>query len=186
MKNNIIIHSIRNLLIEEEGNESVELAVLFPIILLVVGFIMDRFIQYEGVTAVSSAANEAIRYSVVAENKSEAQKVIKETLTDRMASSALGWCSGADNNTCRKWGPQISVTDDTSTFQSNKGMQTLIKIDKKGWCNGSYITLGVRAHKSSIFPSYESFRNLIKNGGPIYHQHTYIVTARIESNKKCK
>lgn len=170
----------------EDGNESVELAVLFPIILLIVGFIMDRFIQYEGVTAVSSAANEAIRYSVVAENQSEAIKVVKDTLSDRTKSSGLGWCMGNDNNSCRQWGTSISQTSDIGTFNSNKKVQLLVNVDSKGWCNGSYIKVGVRAHKSSIFPSYESFRQLIKSGGPIYHQHTYIITARVESNKKCK
>lgn len=170
---------------DENGNESVQLAVLFPIILLIVGFITDRFIQYEGVTAVSSAANEAIRYAVVAEDEKEAEKIVKETLIDRMDSSALGWCSSTGNDSCTKWGTNIAQTDDLGTFDNNKKIQLLINIDEKGWCNGSYMKLGVRAHKSSIFPSYESFQNLVRNGGPIYHQHTYIVTARIESNIKC-
>jgi len=180
-----ITSSVKKFLMNEDGNESVEMAVLFPIILIIVGFIMDRFIQYEGVTAVSSAANEAIRYSVVAENQSEATQVIKETITDRMDSSSLGWCNGNENNTCVKWGSGIRQTNDEGEFNSNKRMNLLIHVDEKGWCNGSYIKVGLRAHKSSIFPSYESFRHLVKSGGPIYHQHSYIVTARIESNTKC-
>lgn len=177
----LIIKFLKN----EDGDEAVELAVLFPIILLIVGFIVDRFIQYEGVTAVSSAANEAIRYAVVAENPNEAEEIIKETLKDRMDSSKLGWCAGKENNSCNKWGTNITETNDINAFNANKKMQLSIDIDEKGWCNGSYMKLGVRAHKSSIIPSYESFQNLIRQGGPIYHQHSYVVTARIESNEKC-
>ena len=176
---------VNEFLENEDGNESVELAVLFPIILLIVGFVMDRFIQYEGVTAVSSAANEAIRYSVVAENTKEATKVIQETLSDRMKSSSLGWCTNKNNSSCRQWGTSINSTNDEAKFKKDKTKQLLVKVDKKGWCNGSYITVGVRAHKSSIFPSYESFQRLIRKGGPVYHQHTYIIKARVESNKKC-
>lgn len=176
---------IKEFIKNEEGNEAVQMAVLFPIILLIVGFIMDRFIQYEGVTAVSSAANEAIRYSVVAENETEAIQIIEDTLSDRMDSSALGWCNGTDNNSCTSWGSAITMTDDKNVFNSNKSMRLLVDVNEKGWCNGSYITVGVRAHKSSIMPSYESFKQLIQSGGPIYHQHSYIITARVESNEKC-
>lgn len=180
-----IIDKMKDFMIEEDGNESVELAILFPIILLIVGFIIDRFIQYEGVTAISAAANEAIRYSVVAEGPAEAESVIKETLADRLKSSKLGWCSG-DNNACTQWATSIKKVNDRGAFEGNKSNQLYIRIDEKGWCNGSYIEVGVRAHKSSILPSYESFMNLIRNGGPIYHSHKYIVTARIESNTKCE
>lgn len=182
------VNRVKDFILQEDGNESVELAVLFPIILLIVGFIIDRFIQYEGVTAVSSAANEAIRYAVVAETREEANNIIKETLSDRMDSSKLGWCRLGylgDNAPCMQWDfAGISTTNDRDEFESNINRKLLIT-DSKGWCNGSYLTLGVRAHKASVFPSYESFRKLLTNGGPIYHKHTYIVTARVESNKKC-
>ena len=184
MKNSIK-NAVKQFIVSEDGDQAVQLAVLFPIILLIVGFIVDRFIQYEGVTAVSSAANEAIRYAVVAEDTREAEQVIIETLSDRMDSSSLGWCVGNENNSCSKWGTNISQTSDVGAFETNKNTQLLIHVDDKGWCNGSYLQVGVRAHKSSIFPSYESFRHLVKSGGPIYHQHTYMVTARVESNNKC-
>lgn len=188
MKNklkNQFITSTLQFLQNEDGDEAVEMAVLFPIILLIVGFIIDRFVQYEGVTAVSSAANEAIRYAVVEDNKSAAIKTITETLSDRMESSGLGWCTGNGNNSCKKWKDNIRITDNVSTFKSNKNINLLVNVDNKGWCDGSYIRVGVRAHKSSIFPSYESFQNLVKKGGPVFHQHSYIITARVESNRKC-
>lgn len=169
---------------EEDGNEAVEMAVLFPIILLIVGFIIDRFIQYEGLTALSTAANEAIRSAVVAENEDEAVHRIEETLSDRLKTSDMGWCAGNDNSSCHEWGDEITVVKDRSAFESGTTSKLLVVTDK-GWCNGSYITVGVRAHKSSVFPSYESFRTLLSSGGPIYHQHTYIITARVEAKDKC-
>lgn len=170
---------------DENGSESVEMAVLFPILLLLVGFIIDRFIQYEGLTMLSSAANEAIRSAVIADSEDDASKRIKEILSDRLKTSNMGWCSGETNNTCKAWGDDVSSVKDRSQFESNKQDKLLITTDK-GWCNGSYITLGVRAHKSSIMPSYESFKRLLTTGGPIYHQHTYIIKARVESKDKCK
>ena len=167
MKNKLITSTLQ-FLQNEEGDEAVEMAVLFPIILLIVGFIIDRFVQYEGVTAVSSAANEAIRYAVVEDNKSAAIKTITETVSDRMESSGLGWCTGNGNNSCKKWKDNIRMTDNVSTFKSNKNINLLVNVDN-----------------SSIFPSYESFQNLVKKGGPVFHQHSYIITARVESNKKC-
>lgn len=168
----------------ENGDEAVELAVLFPIILLIVGFIIDRFVQYEGVTAVSTAANEALRYAIVEDTASSAEKVVKETLTDRLDSSGMGWCTNNKNSSCVKWDKQITQTSNVSTFKNNKKYNLLFSVEK-GWCDGGYVKVGVRAHKSSIFPSYESFQNLVKKGGPVYHQHTYIITGRVESNNKC-
>lgn len=179
-----IKNTIKEFILNEDGNESVEMAILFPIVLIIVGFIMDRFIQYEGVTAVSSAANEAIRYAIVEKNNSDGKDVALETLKDRMQSSKLGWCKSNDNSTCKQWKSTVKQTSKRADFEKDNSYQFLFTTDK-GWCNGSYLTLGVRAHKSSIMPSYESFRQLITKGGPIYHQHTYIITARVESNKKC-
>lgn len=39
---------LKNFFKDEEGSEAVQMAILLPIILLLVMFITDRFIQYEG------------------------------------------------------------------------------------------------------------------------------------------
>lgn len=177
---------LKQLLQDESGSETVELAVLFPIILLVCMFITDRFIMYEGLTATSSAGNEAIRYSVVAENRAEAETIIKETLSDRLKANGLGWCANGDNmQSCTQWGTNISQTNDVNDFNRNRNIKLLVNVDNNKWCNGSYITVGVRAHKASLLPSYENFRRLITNGGPIYHTHSYVIKARVESSEKC-
>ena len=170
---------------DEDGSEAVELAVLFPVILMLVGFIIDRFIQYEGIDALSQAANEAIRTAIVAENEDEAVQRIKETLTDRLDSLDMGWCTGTDNDSCKEWGADdATVVSDQTAFETNQSAKLFVTTDK-GWCNGSYLTLGVRAHKSSVFPSFETFRVALANGGPVFHQHTYIIKARVETNTKC-
>ena len=183
---NIFIKKINHFIKDESGNEAVELAVLFPIILLIVGFILDRFIQYEGVTSVTSATNEAMRYAIVADGPSEAKDILSTTLGDRFKASGLAWCTGNDSSSCDYWKNNINVTTNEESFKSNPKSNLLIEIDDKGWCLDSYITVGVRAHKASVFPSYESFQHLMKEGGPIYHTHTYIITARIETNNVCE
>lgn len=178
---------IKRLILGEDGDEMVEFAVLFPILLFIAMFISDRFITYEGLTSTSSATNEAIRYSVVAENQSEAESIIKETLSDRLEATGMGWCADPDNmDKCVQWGNNVTTVKDEAEFKRNKSAKLLINVDNKKWCNGSYITVGVRAHKASLIPSYENFRRLMTDGGPIYHTHTYVVKARVESNEKCE
>lgn len=168
---------------DESGNEAIEFAILFPVILFLVGFMIDRFIQYEGLTALSAATNEAVRYAITAETESDAYARIEEILGDRLESSNMGWCSGSGND-CVEWkdAGQSRAVSRTSFDSSPDTQWTAYTSD--GWCNGSYITVGVRAHKSSLFPSFETFRKML-SGGPIYHTHTYVVTARVEAKDKC-
>lgn len=177
---------ILNFLKDEHGSESAEMAILLPIILLVVMFITDRFIQYEGLTTTTVAANEALRAAVVQTNESDARETAQNTLIDRFSQNGVGWCSGNSNNSCTTWNVSGKTTSSVSTFKNNKGKNFLFAVNGD-WCNGGgdhYVTLGVRTHKSSLFPSYENFRSLM-SGGPIYHTHTYIIKALIESDTRC-
>ena len=79
---------------DEEGSEAVQMAILLPIILLLVMFITDRFIQYEGLTTTTVASNEALRAAVVQTSKEDAKNVIKDTLENRFSEGGIGWCSG--------------------------------------------------------------------------------------------
>lgn len=177
-------HNIHRFIKGERASEAVELAVLFPILLLLVGFIMDQFISYDGKTSIAAAGNEAIRAAVVEESKDDAIKTAKEKLTEQTKSSKLAWCTSSSTKSCVAWGDSIHMTDNKDDFESDKSKNMLFMVDT-GWCDGGYVTLGVRAHKSSVFPSYESFRRMVSNGNGIFHTHTYIITARVESSETC-
>lgn len=170
----------------KRGDEAVQMAILFPILLLIIAFMTDRFIQYEGITATASSANEALRFAVVAKSADEAFDIGRNTLEDRLTANKIGWCINPDDvQNCRSWSGS-SYTKDVSKF-NRKGAseQYLFSIDGDGeWCNGNNLTIGVRAHKSSLLPSFSNFRQLMN--GPVYHTHTYVIRARIESNKLCK
>ena len=181
----ILRTNLRRFIKGEKASEAVEMAILFPIILLMVGFIIDQFITYSGVNSITTVANEAIRYAVVEESQEDALKSVKETLTDRMKSSKLAWRTSDDTRSCVDWGDAISVTDNREDFEKDSSKNLLFSVET-GWCDGGYITLGVRAHKSSVFPSYESLRRLITNGGTLYHTHEYVITGRVESTKTCE
>ncbi len=181
----VLRKSIHRFIKGERASEAVEMAVLFPIILLLVGFIIDQFITYSGVNSITTVANEAIRYAVVEESEEDSLKSVEETLTDRMKSSKLAWCTSDDTNSCVNWGDAISVTESREEFETDSSKNLLFYVEN-GWCDGGYITLGVRAHKSSVFPSFESFRRLITHGGTLYHTHSYIITGRVETTKKCE
>lgn len=168
---------------EEDGSEAVQMAILLPIILLLVMFITDRFIQYEGLTSTTVAANEALRSAVVQSNQTDAKNVIKDILNDRLKDNGMGWCSGNDVSRCVNW-QYANTTSSESSFKSGKSYRVLFSVSGN-WCNGNYVTLGVRAHKASLFPSWSSFRELLTSGGPIYHTHTYVITAKIEGGTKC-
>lgn len=167
---------------DEKGSEAVQMAILLPIILLLAMFVTDRFIQYEGLTTTTVAANEALRAAVVQSNPEDAKNVIKSTLQDRLSEGGIGWCSGNDVNACVDWSPS-NTTGSISTFNKNDAYRVGIQIDGP-WEKGSYITLGVRTHKASLFPSYSSFRRLITEGGPIYHTHSYVIKAMVEGERE--
>lgn len=170
----------------KRGDAAIQMAILFPILLLVIAFMTDRFIQYEGITATASSANEALRFAIVAKTEDEAFDIGKNTLEDRLTANKIGWCINPDDvSNCRTWSGS-SYTKDINKFKRSGAMeQYLFSIDGDGeWCNGNNLTLGVRAHKSSLLPSFSNFRQLMN--GPVYHTHTYVITARIESNKLCK
>lgn len=168
---------------DENGSEAVQMAILLPIILLLVMFITDRFIQYEGLTSTTVAANEALRSAVVQSNQDDAKNTVKDILNDRLKDNGMGWCYGNDINACTNW-EYANMTSNESTFRSSKSYRVLFHTSGN-WCNGNYLTLGVRAHKASLFPSWSSFRELLTSGGPIYHTHTYVITAKIEGDTAC-
>ncbi|WP_286146330.1 TadE/TadG family type IV pilus assembly protein [Ileibacterium valens] len=178
-----LISRLKEFINDESGNEAVEFAVIFPVLLLLVGFMIDRFIQYEGLTSLTSAANEAIRSAVVAETQDEAVVRIQETLEDRLASSKMGWCDGKENLGCSYWSG-TGITTDRNVFEADPNQKLLVSVDR-GWCSGGYVTLGVRAHKTSLFPSFETFQHMLRSGSPVYHSHTYIIRARVEAKEKC-
>lgn len=181
----ILRKSIHTFIKNEKASEAVEMAVLFPILLIMVGFIVDQFLSYDGRTSIAAAGNEAIRAAVVEKTKEEGIEAAEEKLTQQMKSSKLAWCTSKSNRDCKAWGDSINKTDDKETFENDKTKNFLFLVDT-GWCDGGYLTLGVRAHKSSVFPSYESFKRLVSSGGTIYHTHTYIITARVESSEECE
>ena len=80
---------LKNFFKDEEGSEAVQMAILLPIILLLVMFITDRFIQYEGLTTTTVASNEALRAAVVQTNKEDSKNIIKDTLENRFSEVVL-------------------------------------------------------------------------------------------------
>lgn len=167
----------------DRASEAIEMAVLFPILLLMVGFIIDQFITYEAVTSITVAANEAIRVAVVEDTEEDGLEQAKERLNATLKASKLGWCTGTTNDGCGSWKDHINQTEDADTFDTDKNTNLLWKVET-GWCDGGYVTLGVRAHKSSLFPAFKSFSQL-SNRGTIFHVHSYVITARVESNEDC-
>lgn len=196
-----LIHDLISLAKDEDGSESVEMAILLPIMLLLVAFITDRFILYEGLTATTVAANEALRAAVVQDNYDDAKKVALEVLNDRLGNtkygassgsgSNMGWCSGNNLTGCQLW--KASSLSTASAAQTNRNIKAGITLatDVGGlnktntWCNGHYLVLTIRTHKASLIPSYESFQKLVFSGGPIYHVHTYTIVARVEGETHC-
>lgn len=181
----VLRKTIRTFIKGERASEAVEMAVLFPILLLMVGFIIDQFITYDGKISIAAAGNEAIRAAVVEDSKEEGLKTAKETLSNTLKASQMGWCTSKKSDSCVQWSENIETTDNKSSFDNDDSKNLMFLVDK-GWCSGGYLTLEVRAHKSSLFPSFESFRKMATKGGKVYHTHTYMITARIESNEVCE
>ena len=172
-------------LASEDGSEAIEMACLMPLILLILAFTFDRFIIYEGTTSIAYAGNEAIRSTVIQSSEEEAAQRGLEILSDRLGASHMGWCDGPDLEACTSWDNGAIITSSVDSFKNNPQIRYAFATDK-GWCSGSYITLSVRAHKASLIPSYSTLRKLLTEGGPVYHEYTYTVHARVESSKKCK
>lgn len=169
----------------EGGNEAIEMACLMPILLLVIAFIFDRFIIWEGTMYTAYAGNEAIRAAAVQSDFKKAESTALDTLSERFESTGMGWCTAKDVGTCIDWSNGASMSDATDKFDGNKSIRAAMSTSK-GWCNGSYLNLYVRAHKASLLPSYSTLRHLLKDGAPIYHEHVYKVKARVESSTMCK
>ena len=180
----ILRKTTRTFIKGERASEAVEMAVMFPILLLMVGFIIDQFITYDGKTSIVAAGNEAIRAAVIEETKEDGLKAAEEKLSQTLKASKLAWCTSKNTSSCTQWSENIETTDNKNTFEKDDSKNLMFLVDK-GWCSGGYLTLAVRAHKSSLFPSFESFRKLATRGGAVYHTHTYMITARIESNEVC-
>lgn len=174
-----------NFISDESGNYSVELSLLFPVIVLICMFMVDNNMYYNGLIMTATSANEALRYAITAENETEATKIIKDTLGERLQQAKVGWCSSSGAANCSQYKNAINSTKNKNTFNSNHSLNLLVNVDSKGWCNGSYLTIGVRSHKASLLPSFSTFRRLVTDGGSVYHEYTYIFKARIESNTKC-
>lgn len=170
----------------DEGNYSVELSILFPIIVLIAMFFVDNNLYYDGLIMTATSTNEALRYAITANNEDEAASVIKETLSNRLQQAKVGWCTSEGTAHCSQYKNAIRMTNNISAFNSNESYNLLVHVDDAGWCNGSYITVGVRSHKASLIPSFSTFRRVISRGGSIYHQYTYTFKARVESNIKCQ
>lgn len=173
------------MLFNEDGNEAIQMACLMPILLLVIAFIFDRFIVWEGTMYTAYAANEAIRTAAVQSDIDKAKSAALDTLSERFESTGMGWCTATDASDCVSWSDGATMSDSTENFDSTESIRAAMSTTE-GWCNGSYLKLYVRAHKASLMPSYSTLRNLLKNGGPIYHTHTYKVKARVESSTVCK
>ena len=74
---------------DETGNQAVQMACLTPILLILIAFIFDRFIIYEGVTAVSYAGNEALRIAVIKPDEGAAKQSVLATLSDRLDATGM-------------------------------------------------------------------------------------------------
>lgn len=172
-------------LFDESGSSSIEMAILTPIFLLVIAFWADRQIIHEGAYAIQTAANQAIRMAVIQDDLKGAKKTAMEVLSDQFKETNMGWCANKGLDSCKEWGEVAKMSDATKRFKKEPASQVAISVDR-GWCNGSYMTLGVRAHKASLLPSYSSMRSLLRRGGSVYHEHVFMVRARVESSKPCK
>ena len=198
------MHSfIKKMLKKKNGNASVELACIFPIILLVIMFTVDRFMFYDGATSMTSVSNEVVRYVVtpVAASGTEGLKEAREAATTllagkdgRFASSGLGWAQDNVNDKGSYWVGCTSGNCDQLTIELGK-MNTkgefittpLADKNNNTWCNGNYIKMTVKARKTSLMPSYRNFKNLLVNGnmGKFYHEYTYTVINRVETSNEC-
>lgn len=180
-----IYNKLKQLHKDESGSAVVEMATMFPVILIVAMFLVDNNIKYAAKITTASSTSEALRFAITEDSKDTAVNTIKNTLTERFQQQNLGWCSGKNISSCKEWGSSIRVTDNLSTFQNNKNYNLYIQVDDKGWCSGSYVTVAVRTHKASALPVYESYRSIVE-GGRNYQIHTYgPIKARIQSNELC-
>lgn len=123
---------ISEIIFNEDGNEAVQMACLMPIILLVVAFMQDRFLIGEGAIYTSTAANEAIRAAAVQKTDKDARKVALETLTDRLQSTGMGWCSGGSVNGCYQWGNGATIADNESSFNRKEETRAALYTTKIG------------------------------------------------------
>ena len=180
-----MLKSFLEFLDDDSGNYTVELSVLFPIIVIIAMFFVDNNLYYDGLIMTATSTNEALRYAITANDEEEAISIIKETLSERLRQAKVGWCSSEGTAHCSQYKNAIRMTTSPSAFNGNENYNLLVHVDDAGWCNGSYITVGVRSHKASLIPSFSTFRRLVSKGGSIYHQYTYTFKARIESNDKC-
>ena len=177
--------TIQSFILDEEGSYSVELSLLFPIIVIIAMFFIDNNLYYDGLIMTATSTNEALRYAITSENEGDAINQIKNTLGDRLKQAKLGWCSSEGSAHCSQWKNATHMTSSVSSFNGNDNFNLLVNVSDSGWCNGSYLTIGVRTHKASLIPSFSTFRRLVTRGGSIYHEYTYIFKARIESNHLC-
>lgn len=173
----------RAFIADESGAESTEMAILLPIVLLLVAFIVDRFLWYEGQSTVVIAANEALRAAIIQESPSEARAVARQYLEDRFSRDAgkMGICSGNDVG-CTAWSGKssqffkLTVVDNNGRPVSN---------ERNAWDSRkkTHVQLYVRAHKASLLPSFKRFRTAFasaRRSRTIYHDHTYTIKARVE------
>lgn len=173
----------RAFIADESGAESTEMAILLPIVLLLVAFIVDRFLWYEGQSTVVIAANEALRAAIIQESPSEARAVARQYLEDRFSRDAgkMGICSGNEVG-CTAWKGKnsqffkLTVVDNNGRPVSN---------ERNAWDSRkkTHVQLYVRAHKASLLPSFKRFRTAFadaRSRRTIYHDHTYTIKARVE------
>lgn len=66
----------------EDGNTTVEMALLFPVILALIMFALYINMYYEGKIATSIGANEALRYSVTQTSYDKAKNIAHDRLID--------------------------------------------------------------------------------------------------------
>lgn len=189
-----ITNIIKNFKNDKKGDLAVELAVLFPVILLVIAFVVNQFMYYDGITSLTTIANEASRYAAVADDETAANENVKTLLSGndgRLASSKLGWCDGVSS--CQAWNQDTGTGFEldvgamkSGIFNNDTSTATLPNGEKTEWCNGNYVKLTIEAHKTSLLPSFEQFRKTI-TGKPTawHHTYKYTVISKIENSTKC-
>ena len=131
---------MRDLLLDESGSTSAEVAMLFPFILAIIMFALYINMFYESKIATSIGANEALRYAVTQTNYSSAKNIANSRLQNVYRQHGITYKN-----------MQLNYADTNNDHVYYIGDTLTLRVEtKKGiWCNHTY-TLQARVEDDQV------------------------------------